>query len=197
MTTRKERVTGLRNWSTRDMMILIALVLVLAVVSAIASYLRTVLEAGLGPVGNRLVMIINIVILFVPPYLLRKPLTAVLASFFIGLVSLPFSPFGLVSIVGYLVGGAIVEIIFAAGRYRNYSLKFLLIAGVIYNTITLGLIWVPLQVGALSALGIAAVLTATVVGGMLGGWFTKLIGDGIIKSGVMSAAEIEKVAEDV
>lgn len=179
---------GLKDWTTRDLMILAALVVGLAVVSAISSYLRTVLEASLGPIGNRLVMVINIVVLFVPIYLLRRPGSAVLASILIGLISLPFSPFGLVSLVGYLVGGLLVELIFAGGRYRTYTLAFLMIAGIIYNAISLGLIWVPLEVGALSTGALIAVAVATVVGGALGGWLTKMIGDGVAQSGIMSLA---------
>lgn len=186
METTPSPKTGLKSWTTRDIMILAAMVVTLAVVSAISSYLRTVLEAAFGPVGNRLVMVINIFVLFVPPYLLRKPLSAIMASFLIGLVSLPFSPFGLVSLVGYLVGGAITEVIFAAGRYRNYSLRFLIIGGVVYNAISLVFIWIPMQISSLNMVGIVSVLIATLVGGIVGGWLTKVVGDAVLKSGVIS-----------
>ena len=59
--------------------------------------------------------------------------------------------------------------------------------GIIYNAITLGFVWIPLQVGSLGAVGIGGVLLATVVGGALAGWLTKLIGDGLRQSGGLFA----------
>ncbi|MEM7126009.1 MAG: ECF transporter S component [Chloroflexota bacterium] len=177
---------GLRSWKTTDILTLVAIVIGLAVVSFVSSYARTVLEAALGPFGNRIVMVVNIVILFTVPFLIRKPLAAIIGALLLGLVQLPFSPFGLISIVGFLVGGIITELIFAAGRYRRYGLGFLLVAGVAYNLITLAFVWVPLQIGALGPVGLVGIFMATLIGGLLGGWITKLIGDGLIQSGVMT-----------
>ncbi|MEM7031726.1 MAG: ECF transporter S component [Chloroflexota bacterium] len=177
---------SLQTWSTRDILTLAAIVGALAVVSAISAYARTGLEAAFGPIGNRIVMVINIFVLFVPPYFIRRPLTAVLASVLIGVILLPVSPFGLISLVGYLVGGIITELIFATGRYRTYSARFLIIGGIVYNAITLGLIWIPLQVGALGTIGLLGMIIGTLVGGALGGWLTKRVGDAVQQSGVLA-----------
>ncbi|MEM7334952.1 MAG: ECF transporter S component [Chloroflexota bacterium] len=177
---------NLKKWTTRDILILVALSIAVSLLTFVSSSLRTFLEASIGIYGNRITMVLNIIILFIIPYLIRRPFAAILGALLSGLIQLPFSPFGIISIVGFLVGGIIGEILFATGRYKNYSTRFILIIGVVYNLITLGFVWVLLQVGSLNPLAIAGVFVASIIGGLLGGWLTVLIGDGLLKSGVLS-----------
>ncbi|MEM7798514.1 MAG: ECF transporter S component [Chloroflexota bacterium] len=182
---------SLKRWSTRDLLILVALSIVVAGVNFFSSALRVFLEASIGVYGNRITMVINIIILFIIPYLIRRPGAALLGAVLSGLIQLPFSPFGLISIVGFTIGGLITEILFATGRYRTYTHRFILIIAVVYNLITLGFVWALFQIGSLNVIGIVGVFVASIVGGLLGGWLTTLIGDGMRGSGVLQSYLID------
>ena len=73
-----------------------------------------------------------------------------------------------------------------AGRYRSYSLRFMLIAGVVYNFFTLLVAWIPYQYSALSVIGIIGVLIATVIGGLVAGWLIYMIGESLRQSGILA-----------
>lgn len=176
---------SLHDWKTRDILVLVVISLALALITFAGSWVRTSLEAALGVFGHRLASPLIIVIVFTGAYIVRRPLAAIVSALVMGLVSSPFLPAGLATIFGYLIGGILAELFFAAGRYKNYSLRFMLISGVIYNLIGIGLIWVPFQVGSLAPLAIAGVFAISIVAGLVGGWLTKWIGDSIMQSGVM------------
>ncbi|MEM8857820.1 MAG: ECF transporter S component [Chloroflexota bacterium] len=175
----------LKSWSTRDILILVALAVVVAALTVVTSPLRATLEASLGAYGNRISMLASTLITFIIPYLIRKPGASMIGAILTGLLQLPFSPFGVVSMVGFIIGGIIVEILFAAGRYRNYSLSFILSITVAYNLITLAFVWVPQQIGQLGAVGIVAMFVLSVVIGAIAGWITVLIGNAMLNSGVL------------
>ncbi|MEM9775171.1 MAG: ECF transporter S component [Chloroflexota bacterium] len=175
----------LKSWSTRDILILVALAVVVAALTVVTSPLRATLEASLGAYGNRISMLSSTLITFIIPYLIRKPGASIFGSLLTGLLQLPFSPFGVVSMVGFIIGGVIAEIMFASGRYRNYTLRFMLILTILYNLITLAFVWVPQQVGSLNAVGIGVIVLMSMVIGALAGWITVMIGNGMLNSGVL------------
>ena len=125
-------------------------------------------------------------------YLVRRPLAAIVSALVMGLVSLPFMPGGVAIIFGYLIGGVLAELSYAAGRYRTYTLPFMMSIGLIYNLIGVGLIWVPLQVGSLTITAVVGVFALSAVMGLVGGWLTKTLGDALLNSGVMTI-NIEEV----
>ncbi|MEM7114895.1 MAG: ECF transporter S component [Chloroflexota bacterium] len=174
---------SLRTWKTRDILVLVVISLALVIITFAFSWVRTALVAALGVFGHRIASPLIILIVFTGAYIVRRPLAAIVSGLMMGLIASPF--LGLATIIGYLYGGVIAEVLLATGRYRNYSLPFMLIIGVIYNVIGVGLIWVPLQVGLLEPLAIAGVFAISIVAGLVGGWLTKWIGDSIMESGVM------------
>ncbi|MEM7336621.1 MAG: ECF transporter S component [Chloroflexota bacterium] len=184
-TTFREKFS-LKSWKTRDILVLVMISLVLALITFAGAWVRTSLEAAIGVFGNRIVSPLIIVIVYTGAYIVRRPLAAIISALVMGLVSSPFLPAGLATIFGYLIGGILVEISFAIGGYRNYSLPFMLACGLVYNLIGIGLIWVPFRLGALSPLALGGVVIITVVTGLIGGWLTKAIGDAVMQSGVMT-----------
>ncbi|MEM7799771.1 MAG: ECF transporter S component [Chloroflexota bacterium] len=176
---------SLKSWTTRDIMVLVIISMALALITFAGAWIRTTLEAALGVYGNRLMSPLIIFIVFTAAYIVRRPMAAVLSALIMGLVASPFLPAGLATIFGYAIGGFLAEACFAIGRYRSYSLPFMLVSGLAYNLIGIGLIWVPFQLGALSVPALAAVFGITIVAGLFGGWLTKFMGDSILNSGVV------------
>jgi energy-coupling factor transport system substrate-specific component len=121
-------------------------------------------------------------------YVLRRPGAALLGEMIAALIELPLTPFGVVVLwLGFLQGIG-VEAVFAATRYRDWSLKVLMIAGMAgalvgwfgYDYWMYG--YYRQEIGRQILLLAIKLVGAAVLGGGLG----KLIADALAKTGVLN-----------
>jgi energy-coupling factor transport system substrate-specific component len=121
-------------------------------------------------------------------YVLRRPGAAFLGEMIAALVEWPLAPYGPIILFLGLLQALGVEAVFAGFRYRNYSLPVLILAGAVGALAVLfGRFYVAFGYGALAPQEQAIRIVATIVGGaVLGGLLGKLLGDGLVKTGVLN-----------
>jgi energy-coupling factor transport system substrate-specific component len=121
-------------------------------------------------------------------YVLRRPGAALLGEMIAALIELPLTPFGVVVLwLGFLQGIG-VEAVFASTRYRNWSLKVLMLAGMAgalvgwfgYDYWMYG--YFKLEIGR----QIVLFAIKLIGGAVLGGGLAKLIGDALAKTGLLN-----------
>jgi energy-coupling factor transport system permease protein len=133
----------LRGWSTRDLMVVAAIGVVFGVALIPLLYASIAMRGALGPVGD----VLYTPLFFVPSlmvlYITRRPGAGVLSGFFIGLVQVPFTPFGWGALLGALNAGLCCEVPFLATRYRRFGLPMLLATGTVAVVCNMALFYVP------------------------------------------------------
>ncbi|AJF28009.1 hypothetical protein SG26_19815 (plasmid) [Haloarcula sp. CBA1115] len=87
--------TTLRNWETRDLLVVAALGIVPGIALLPVVFAGFTIRAALGPLGT----ILNAGLFYLPGlmslYIVRKPGASILNGVFVGLVWIPLTPFGL------------------------------------------------------------------------------------------------------
>jgi len=172
------------SWSTRDLLVVAAIGVVLGVVLVPVVYASGLLVA-LGPLGPNLLVWPFAVPALIAARVTRRPGAALLCNLFAGLAQVPFTPFGWVVLPLTLIPALGCEAAFLATRYRNFRLPVLVAGGVAAALLGLAIKYVPLGYQNLSVevqLGIFAVLVA---GGALAGLAAKLLSDALATTGVL------------
>ncbi|MEM7114896.1 MAG: ECF transporter S component [Chloroflexota bacterium] len=182
---------SLRTWTTRDILITAVLGIVLGLLATVVDYAYTTAGAALGPIASRtLIGIMLFTALFIP-FVVRRPLAALIGMLIIGLVQIPFSPNGIFSLVVALMYGILVEVAFAITRYRRYDLLMLVVTAIVIGLIMVGISYVPnglhqlaigVQIGIL--VGVAAVSA-------LGGWLVPMAANALAQAGALSGTALD------
>lgn len=127
-------------------------------------------------------------------YVLRRPGAAFLGEMIAALVELPLTPFGPVVLLLGFVQGIGAEVVFAATRYRNFSLAVMLAAGAVSALIG----WWAYDYWAYgyAQLAVGTMLIRFAVkllgGAILGGLVSKLLGDTLARTGVLNNFQIAR-----
>jgi len=154
-------------------------------------YASLPLQAALGPLYQVLVAGLFSVPGLVALYVTRRPGAALVNGIFVGLVQVPFTPFGWTVAIGALSAAIACELPFLATRYRRFGLPTLVTAGAVAALLGLALVYVPLGYAALApAVQAALVLGTAVSGALLGGLLAKLLADALASTGVLSGYPI-------
>jgi energy-coupling factor transport system substrate-specific component len=136
------------------------------------------------------------VALFIP-YVIQRPGADLIGQLLVGLVQLPFSPSGLLSLVLNVIYGVLCEVPFALTRYKLYSLPLLCGIGAIVGGIGLALGYVPNAFHLLAPavqVGLWALVLGVCVGG---GWLAKALADSLVRTGVLSGTALaSRIAEE-
>lgn len=129
----------------------------------------------------------------VVPYVVRRPGAALFGELVAAFISmLPGNQWGLATMLSGLVQGLGAEVVFAAGRYRRYSLAVLMLAGAAAGVASITLdsffysYWPQFTGGAIAA-GYAFV---AISGAVLGGILAKVLGDALARAGVLTGLAI-------
>jgi energy-coupling factor transport system permease protein len=102
------------------------------------------------------------------------------------------SPAGLMLIVSGIVQGAGAEAVFAATRWRNYSLPVLMAAGVGAAVASFIYTWIRFDYGALApGLLVAMFVLRCLSGALLGGWLGHVIVAALYRTGVLHGLRID------
>ncbi|WP_010271724.1 ECF transporter S component [Paenibacillus senegalensis] len=173
-------------WNTKDILITGMIGVVFAFVLIAVTYAYFPLAAVLGPGYSRIMDGIFMIPGLMALYLIRKPGAGLVAMTIGGLVTLPFSPYGLIGIAWSAVAGLECETPFLAVRYRKYSALFLMISGSIATLIST-LLEYPLYGHAGLSVGVQiTMLAVTAVSGAIGGFLSKWLADATLKSGLLA-----------
>ncbi len=182
------RCRGLKDWSTRDLLVVAALGVTLGVALVPVLYASLPLQAALGPLYQVLVAGLFSVPGLMALYVTRRPGAALVNGVFVGLVQVPLTPFGWTVMIGALSAAVACELPFLATRYRRFGLPMLVTAGAVAALLGLALVYVPLGYAALaSAVQVALVLGTATSGAVLGGLLAKLLSDALARTGVLSS----------
>jgi len=177
---------GPTGWKTRDVVVAAALAVPLGIVYA--GWLLAWLAAQVVPEVSHFLGGLYVVAGIVVAYVTRRPGAALLGEMIAALVETPIAPYGVILLWLGLLQGVGMEAVFAATRYRRYSLPVLMLAGVVGALAVLfGRFYVAFGYGNL-ALDVQLIrLVATILGGaLLGGLLGKLIADALAKTGVLN-----------
>ncbi|WP_211748364.1 ECF transporter S component [Paenibacillus sp. Marseille-Q4541] len=141
-----------------------------------------------GPIATSTITGLYIVYGLLAYYIIRKPGTAII-TYGIGAVVQSFigSAYGLASIiVAALCYMVVLEVLFFMTRYKKWSASFMMLAGALL--VPLWFVFAAQMFGYTSwgwPVLIIALVVRMISGAVLCGWLTKIIGDGLIRSGML------------
>jgi energy-coupling factor transport system substrate-specific component len=179
-------VEGSMGWKTRDVVVAAALAVPLGFVYT--GWLLAWAAAQVVPEISHFLGGLYVVAGVLVAYVTRRPGAALLGEMIAALVEVPIAPYGVILLWLGLLQGIGVEAVFAATRYRRFSLPVMLLAGVVGALAVLfGRFYLAFGYGSLAPETQLVRLLATVLGGaLLGGLLGKLIGDALTKTGVLN-----------
>lgn len=172
------------GWTTRDIMVTAIISIALGVVYVPLTYLAGWMEA------IPYLSIISTGVYFWPiimvAYLIRKPGTALLSACIIFLIQVPLTPWGVLMMVFVLTIGMPIEFIFLISRYKNFKLWNIIFTGSFTGLITVLFRFIVHGWGNMTPLiQLSFIIAAIFSGGLIGGGLAKLIGDAVIKTGII------------
>ncbi len=198
-TTTIEAARPRRGWTTRDAV----LVAVLAVVFGFL-YIQFVpiwiAAAGLGAqIGQEAVFGFWLIAGVLASYITRRPGAALVGEFLAALAEVLFGvAAGTPLLVTGIMEGLGAEIVFGARRWRDYSLTTVVLAGTVGMLVALPWNWFrlgyfELNPGFLVVLLIVRLLSGAIISGLL----SKVIGDALARTGVLSNFAIGRERQEV
>jgi len=182
------------QWKLRDIVVLSSLSVVFAVIYLLFLQIGNVLVGFMGPMGYEVIFGIWFIVSIIATYIIRKPGAAVISETVAGLVEVLIgNAVGPILIVSALIQGLGAEAVFAATRYRNYSTKVLMLAGV--GSAVFSFAWgyfrsgyAAYSVGLIIAMFVVRCISGALLSGLLGKW----IADALANTGVLRSFPIAK-----
>ncbi|MEQ7053709.1 ECF transporter S component [Paenibacillaceae sp. P-4] len=182
------------QWKLQDIVVLSSLSVVFAVIYLLFLQIGNVLVGFMGPMGYEVIFGIWFIVSIIATYIIRKPGAAVISETVAGLVEVLIgNAVGPILIVSALIQGLGAEAVFAATRYRNYSTKVLMLAGV--GSAVFSFAWgyfrsgyAAYSVGLILAMFIVRCISGALISGLLGKW----IADALTNTGVLRSFPIAK-----
>jgi len=185
-----------RGWTLREILIVTVIGSVFAVLYLGWVQVWLIAQAMFGSVTMDVVMGFWFVASIVAAAIIRKPGAAFAAEVLAAAVQVLLgSPAGLLLIVTGIVQGAGAEAVFAATRWRNYSLPVLMAAGVGAAIFSFVYTWIRFDYGALQpTVLIAMFVLRALSGALLGGWLGHVIVQALYRTGALAglAIDVEK-----
>ena len=192
-----ERLTpSLKDWNTRDILVTAAIAAALTIVSTGANYLMAPLHA-LGPAAAWAITGVWVIPGVLTAYVVRRPGAAFLSQLLTGIMQVPFSPFGWMTVVRALVTGVPSEAVFLATRYRNYRLPLLLVVAGVANVVHLAVGYIPHGYFNLPPGMQIVIWVITLISGVVAGGLAKALADAIAKTGVLASFAIGQEGEEI
>ncbi|KJB88501.1 thiamine permease [Paenibacillus sp. E194] len=182
------------QWKLRDIVVLSSLSVVFAVIYLLFLQIGNVLVGFMGPMGYEVIFGIWFIVSIIATYIIRKPGAAVISETVAGLIEVLIgNAVGPILIVSALIQGLGAEAVFAATRYRNYSTKVLMLAGV--GSAVFSFAWgyfrsgyAVYSVGLIIAMFVVRCISGALISGLLGKW----IADALANTGVLRSFPIAK-----
>lgn len=181
------------GWTLRETLVVAVIGAVFAVLYLGWVQLWLIAQAVFGSLTMDVFMGFWFVASIVAAAIIRKPGVAYAAEFLAAAVQVLFgSPAGLILLVSGAVQGAGAEVVFAATRWRNYSLPVLMAAGVGAAVFSFIYTWIRFDYGALEpAVLIAMFVLRCLSGALLGGFLGHLIVEALYRTGALTGFAID------
>jgi energy-coupling factor transport system permease protein len=182
------------NWRFKEIVVMAALSVVFAVVYLAFLPVGGILVGFLGPIGYDFIFGIWFIVSIIAAYIIRKPGAAFLSETIAAMVEVLIgNAAGPMLIVSGMVQGIGAEAVFAATRWKNYSIWVLMAAGVgsavtsfVYGYFMSG--YAALAPGYVTAMFIVRMISGALIAGLLG----KALSDGLAQTGVLSSFALGK-----
>ena len=186
----KNKNSSIAQWSTRDLLVVAVISLVFGFITIVLTYFYTMLIVPLGPVA----MFSLHGLWFIPPlfviYIVRRPGSALLCQTIMAIISIPFNTWGWMNLLVIITRGLPLELPFFITRYRYFKIPIMMISSVFTGIVAVLVFWIPLKLYSLSLDVQFFVLISAIINSAIFGLVSKLIGDTIAKSGVLSNYDI-------
>lgn len=181
------------SWTLREILILAVIGAVFAVLYLGWVQVWLVAQAIFGAVTMDVVMGFWFIASIIAAAIIRKPGAAFLAEVLAAAIEVLLgSPAGLLLVVSGAIQGAGAEAVFAATRWRNYSLPVLMLSGVGAAIASFIYTWVRFDYGALEpGLLVAMFVLRCLSGALLGGLLGHYVVEALYRTGVLSGLRIE------
>jgi energy-coupling factor transport system substrate-specific component len=186
-------MTQSHAWTLREILIAAVLGAVFAILYLGWVQVWLVAQAAFGPVTMDVVMGFWFIASIVAAAIIRKPGAAIATEVLAAAIEILLgSPAGIMLLVAAAIQGAGAEAVFAATRWRNYSLPVLMLAGIGSAVFSYAYTWVLFGYGALApGLLVAMFVLRCLSGALLGGLAGHLITEALYKTGVLSGLAID------
>lgn len=185
---------GLSRWTTRELIVTVVISVALGLIFMAYGILYLALAPLLGQVGIMLLLGFYYLTGILVPYIVRRPGTALLASFLAAVTELLVgSPFGIAAVWAGLIQGLGAEVVFALRGWRDYRLPILIAAAVLSGVFAYVYEYFLLSYGVLEPmvqLGLFLVRIPSAV--ILAGWLGKILGDALARTGVLRGLAIAR-----
>ena len=175
-------------WKTRDVVVAAALAVPLGLVWSLVWGQVWIFARALAPELGFFVAGFYVAAGVIVGYVVRRPGAALLGEMIAALIEVPLTPFGAAALIIGFLQGIGTEAVFAATRYRNWSMAVLMLAGAVGAGA--GFFGYEYWVFGYGSFGIGVLLLrfgARLLGGaILGGLCSKLIADALARTGVLN-----------
>jgi energy-coupling factor transport system permease protein len=180
-------------WTLREILIVTVLGAVFGVLYLGWVQVWLIAQAIFGPVTMDVVMGFWFIVSIIAAAIIRKPGAALFSEVLAAVVQVMLgSPAGLLLLLTGLVQGAGAEVVFAATRWRRYTLPVLMAAGVGAAVFSFVYTWIRFDYGALApALLLVMFALRCASGALLGGLLGHVIVEALSKTGVLSGLPID------
>ena len=181
-------------WTLRETVIVAVLGAVFGVLYLAWVQVWLVLQAIFGPVTMDVVMGFWFIVSIIAAAIIRKPGVALVSEVMAAAVQVLLgSPAGLLLLLTGLVQGAGAEAVFAATRWKRYSLPVLMAAGMGAAVFSFVYTWIRFDYGALApGLLVAMFVLRLASGALMGGLLGHVIVQGLYRTGVLSGLAIDR-----
>ncbi|MFD2699151.1 ECF transporter S component [Paenibacillus shunpengii] len=183
-------------WKLRDIIVLSSLSVVFAVIYLVFLQIGNLLTGVMGPMGYEVIFGIWFIVSIIAAYIIRKPGAAFLSETIAGIIEVLIgNTTGPILIVSAMIQGLGAEMVFAAVRYRKYSLSVLMLSGI--GAAVFSFAWGYSRSGfaALSPEFVIAMLVVRIISGaILAGLLGKWIADALVRTGVLRSFPVARAA---
>lgn len=186
-------MTKTNAWTLRETLIVAVLGAVFGVLYLGWVQVWLIAQAIFGPVTMDVVMGFWFIVSMIAAAITRKPGVALISEVLAaGTQILLGSPAGLILLLTGLVQGAGAEAVFAATRWKRYSLPVLMAAGVGAAVFSFVYTWIRFDYGALEpGLLVVMFVLRCLSGALLGGLLAWVVVNALYKTGVLSGLRID------
>ncbi|MBT2641850.1 ECF transporter S component [Bacillus sp. ISL-41] len=186
----------LANWKLREVVVLSVLAVVFGVIYLLFLQLGNVLVGMFGLIGYDLIFGIWFIVSIIAAYIIRKPGAAVLSETIAATIEVMLgNAIGPRLILAGIIQGLGAEAAFAATKWKNYSTRVLVAAGM-GSSIT-SFAWgyflggfSALSPGYVTAMFFVRLISGAILAGLLG----KYISDSLAKTGALNSFPLGKEA---
>jgi len=181
-------------WTLRETLIVAVLGAVFGVLYLGWVQVWLVLQAIFGALTMDVVMGFWFIVSIIAAAIIRKPGVALVSEVMAAAVQVLLgSPAGLLLLLTGLVQGAGAEAVFAATRWRRYSLPVLMAAGMGAAVFSFAYTWIRFDYGSLApGLLVAMFALRLASGALLGGFLGHVIDKALYRTGVLSGLAIDR-----